>query len=50
MLSDTLEVSPDQLVTSRFEACPAFSADQLESPVCAGCGWLEHEHMGSRRN
>ena len=27
-----------------FEACDTFEADAAESPICAGCGWLDDEH------
>jgi len=41
---DTVTTGP---VSSRWEPCPAFTADAAASPVCTDCGWLEPEHRAA---
>jgi hypothetical protein len=36
-----METTPP--ITTAFEPCEAFVTDD-DTPVCAACGWLEHEH------
>jgi hypothetical protein len=36
-------IDVNDLVTASYEACASF-APADGSPICAGCGWLEHEH------
>jgi hypothetical protein len=33
----------EAMITTHYEPCPEFEADG-ESPVCAGCGWLDVDH------
>jgi len=33
----------ETMITTHYEPCPEFEADG-ESPVCAGCGWLDVDH------
>jgi hypothetical protein len=49
MLNNLIEDLTDELtdepnITTRWEACAAFSAADAGSSVCADCGWLDHEH------
>ncbi len=40
----TLLEALDGGLVGAYEPCPAFSASAPDDPVCAGCGWLDHEH------
>ena len=44
MRNDLTDLPRDAALTSWFEPCHSFLADQPGSPVCAGCGWLDGEH------
>jgi hypothetical protein len=33
----------EEYATVRFEPCDRFEPE-ADSPRCAGCGWLDHEH------
>ena len=34
-------------ITTEYEPCTAFEPEG-ESPVCAGCGWLDVDHDGEQ--
>ena len=41
---DTLHDLDLEYVATLAEPCDDFGPADLGSPVCRGCGWLDHEH------
>jgi len=38
-----------EYVATLAEPCGGFDPAELGSPVCVGCGWLDHEHSAPER-
>ncbi len=37
-------IAADEIAPTTLEPCDGFRSDDTAFPVCATCGWLDHEH------
>jgi hypothetical protein len=39
------QMAAGQMAAGRWEPCADFTGTHADSPVCAGCGWLDQDHV-----